>query len=87
VANPLGVTVVTCVETALRPAEDAEMEVVPGVVLVVKLATAKPSPRRIMTSFETVPTLSWEEVRKTTVSLRAREALAPEVSSETTMAG
>jgi hypothetical protein len=81
------VTVVTCVEIALRPAEDAEMEVVPGVVLVVKFATAKPAPLEMMTWPETVPTLSSEDVRKTTVSLRAREAFPAELVSETTIAG
>jgi len=44
VANPLGVTVVTSAEAAARPTEDAEMDVVPGVLLVVKFATAKPAP-------------------------------------------
>ena len=62
VAKPLGFTVVTCVEMALRPTEDAEIEVVPGVVLVVKFATAKPVPRGIVTCSETEPTPSWEVV-------------------------
>jgi hypothetical protein len=79
VANPLGVAVVTCAEAALRPTEDAEMDVVPGVVLVVKFATAKPAPVGIVTCDGTEPTPSAEEVRKTTVPLVASEAVFVEL--------
>jgi len=58
VAKPLGVRVATCVEAALRPLEDAEIDVTPGVALVVKFATAKAAPRAIVTWLVTVPTLS-----------------------------
>jgi len=58
VAKPLGVKVVTCVEAALRPLEDAEIEVTPGVALVVKFATAKAVPRVIVIWSVTTPTLS-----------------------------
>ena len=63
VAKPLGVTVVTCAEMALKPGDDPEIEAVPGVVLVVKFATVKPAPLGIVTWLETVPTPSCEEVR------------------------
>ena len=58
VAKPLGVAVVTCVEAAVSPLEDAEIDVTPGVALVVKLATAKAVPWEIVTWPVTVPTLS-----------------------------
>jgi len=87
VAKPLGVNVVTFVEAALRPLEDAEIDVTPGVALVVKFATAKAVPRMIVTWSVTVPTLSCEEVRKTTVSFRAREAFPAELWRATTIAG
>src|SRR5271170_5666433 len=86
VANPLGVLVVTGAEAALSPLEEAEIEVTPGVALVVKLAMVKAEPCSITTWLVTVPTLSWEEVRKTTVSSRATEGALVKLCRETTMA-
>src|SRR5437879_2951220 len=60
VARPLGFTVATWEDAALRPTEDAEIEVEPGVVLLVKFATAKPEPFEMVTRLETEPTLAWE---------------------------
>jgi hypothetical protein len=58
VARPLGLTVATWPDAALRPTEDAEMEVAPGVVLLVKFATAKPEPFETVTRLVTEPTLA-----------------------------
>jgi len=71
-ASPLGLTVVTCAEIAFSPTDDAEIDVEPGVVLLVKFATAKPEPFKIVTLSVTEPTPARDDVRKTTVSLRAR---------------
>jgi hypothetical protein len=87
VANPLGVTVVTWAEAAFRPTEDAEMDVVPGVVLAVKFATTNPAPVGIFICDGTEPTPFSDEVRKTTVSLMASEAAFVELCSESTIAG
>jgi hypothetical protein len=87
VGKPLGVTVVTCAEAALRPTEDAETDVVPGAVLVVKSATTKPAPAGIVICDWTEPTPCSDEVRNTTVPLVASEAFFVALWSESTIAG
>jgi len=87
VARPLGFTVATWADAAVRPTEDAEIDVAPGVVLLVKFAATKPEPLRIVTLSETEPTPACDDVRKTRVSLTAREGFPVEVWRETTIAG
>jgi len=87
VGKPLGVTVVSWTDAASRPTDDAEIEVVPAVEVVVKFATAKPVPPLIVTLPEMDPTFSWEEVKKTVVSSSASEAFPPAPVKETTTAG
>src|SRR5712692_10300333 len=87
VGYPVAVTVTRVVETGRSPTPVAVIVVVPGALVVVKLAIAKALPMGIVTDGWTFPTLSREDVNNTCVPFRAIVGWPAESTSDTITPG